>query len=680
MKLRTSCFNFAIFRSDVKRLWWVSALHTLGIFLLNVLPLYINYSDRTGFSNRANELYQNSTLYHSGIFSYLILGVLTVGTSVLLFSYLNSKSAVATLHAVPVKRKTLYITHTAFGIISLILPILINGAILILIRSNPYINQVVSLHHIGSWMLTLSLYALIGFSFSTLIGMFTGNTVAHLVLTYIFAVLPLLAELAIEYIMNLNLYGYVSDSSLVYMQKYLYFGVTKLLEPTSIVLYIIYTLLFFVLGYIVYKLRGLENTSEIVAFKKLKPIFIYGVSVCSGVVGYFYMVEISDMNNLFLALPLGFLGLVIANMLTKKAFTLKGVVKPTIALFVTFSAFFCLFNFDLTGFERRVPNADEIESVSVTNRSPNWKSYYGTQDGRRIVVKDEYFPNMTDKDDIENVIKFHNYKIDKRMEDNQNYDATVEILYVNYNLKNGKTLLRRYRSDYVNDRDFLKPIMESYENKMYRFPILEEKDDKIIDVRINDLRLTKSFNTYFAEKEEDKTIIKGLIEALRKDIGNVGYDEFMYQGASLTRINIRYNMDLVYDGTDTPVLDDIKSMREENHTYEIRPSYINTIAYLTELGFYDALPVAEDFRQIEVSKMDEKGGLMSEQTIGMPAQIAEIYQYIIDHPENINRNFKKENEEMSLFLTFIFNDDARFDIELTGKESELPECLLTIFE
>ena len=255
MNLRTSCFNSAVFRSDVKRLWWVPALHTLSIFLLCLLPFYIDYHEAIGLFGGASEQYINSALFQCSPVPYIILGILTVGISVLLFSYLNSKSAVATMHTVPVQRKTLYITHIVFGLIALIIPILINGGILVIMRSNPNIAQVISMSHIGAWIATQIAYAVVGFAFSALIGMFTGNSVAHLVFTYIFTVLPFLVEAGLKYIMYLNLYGYVMNDTNMAVTKYLYFSIGKLTEPTWFLLYMAYALVFFFIGYLIYKIR-----------------------------------------------------------------------------------------------------------------------------------------------------------------------------------------------------------------------------------------------------------------------------------------------------------------------------------------------------------------------------------------------------------------------------------------
>ncbi len=67
MKQPTSLFNKAIFKSDLKRFWWVSALHTLLIFVSCLLPLYITYGGdaRIGFITPHKEYYGSELLDYS---------------------------------------------------------------------------------------------------------------------------------------------------------------------------------------------------------------------------------------------------------------------------------------------------------------------------------------------------------------------------------------------------------------------------------------------------------------------------------------------------------------------------------------------------------------------------------------------------------------------------------------
>lgn len=194
-----------------------------------LLPLYINYGTSDGsFPSDIIKTYTGSALFHYSAFPYILLGIITVGLAALLFSYLNSKSACSTMHAAPVKRKTLYVTHVVFGIFSLLLPILINSCILLVMRSNPHFMQVVNVHQIWAWTYSQLVYALIGFSIAVFVGMFTGNSVAHLIFTYIFVFLPFFIEMACTMIMRINLYGYVAEYSTLITSRFLYFGLDRI--------------------------------------------------------------------------------------------------------------------------------------------------------------------------------------------------------------------------------------------------------------------------------------------------------------------------------------------------------------------------------------------------------------------------------------------------------------------
>lgn len=681
MNRQASCFNWALFRSNAKRFWWVSALHLLGILLLGILPLYIDYHDRA-VSFYGAEHYANSRLLSVSVFPYLILGVLTVGLSALLFSYLNSKSATATMHAVPLKRKTLYVTNVVFGLSSLTLPILIGGGVLLLMRANPNLYQMFSSGHVGLWMATQFAYSLIGFSFSVFIGMLTANSVAHLVLTYIFALLPFFFEAAIREILILNLYGYAPYSVENFVNRFIYFDIAKLCTLSGFLTYLLYSVILLVGGYFIYKARHLENTAEIVAFPRLKPIFIYGVAVCFGVAGYFYLAELLSLSNLYLILPFGILGLVIANMLTKKAFTLKGSLIPTVALVVTVSAVFCVFRFDLTGFERRVPALSKIEGVSVTGGAPANQNYYGMTDGKKLVLEHDYFPLMTEKEDIEHVLKFHRHKTMDRLEDGD------RVLYVQYRLSGGKTMTRRYKVDYAYDKNLLAPIMESEENRMDRFPVLQGQEQYLTAVSVADQRLPNGFGTYFTKRAEDAPVLDKLIAALKADVASVPYEEFIYGESTLTRINLDYAIPLVYEGTNTVVSQgDYKNGYTGSHIYYVRPSYTNTIAVLGELGFYDAIPTADAFSAIEVRRYGEDGSAEAVATITDRGEIAEIYQYVIDTQfAPIRDVFISSAWEMTpdvaksnaLRISFVSETNA-FSVKRAFDDA-MPQCLKTLFK
>ncbi len=614
-----------------------------------------------------------------------MLAVVTVGLSVLLFSYLNSKSAVATMHSYPVKRKTLFITHSVFGVISLIVPVLINAVILILMRTNPYISQVVSLNHIFWWAFSQIAYAIVGFSFATLIGVLTANSVAHIIFTYIFALLPLVVELAAKALMNLHLHGYyIAGETFSATTNFLYFGLTKMSTVLYPLLYIGYGILFLGFALLIYKLRDLENTCEVVAFPKLKPIFIYGVAVCMGMCGYFYLNAIFEAESLLWILPFGILGLVIANMLTKKALTIKGVVKPAMALVITAIALVYIFQFDLTGFESRIPDVEKVESVSVTEMPLENILVGRSLNGTKQIERKAFVPDFTDKEDIENIISFHEYKVENR----ENGKNMLDTVYINYNLKNGKTLSRQYLVNFKEEKDLLRPIMETKEYKNYKFPVTLNGTKNLILLTVSDERFGGEFGKYFAEKDTDTETINKIVSALKKDLESVPYEEYACGESTLTRIEIEIKEPWYYKGTNTLVSGEEFGMYTEFHTYVIRPSYKNTIAVLTELGLYDSIPKVEDYVRVKVrvndySSRDNGNSYMvsvkeykpEETIIEDPKTIAEFYKYVTETSANHYDAIRSENGYFSIEVRFEEANGYYFYADRTSFDEGLPEVL-----
>ncbi len=688
MSRRISFFHKAVFHTDVKRFWWVPVLHTIWIALFCLVPFEHELTFLLDERGIIGTSYYDAEFVHSiwanaSVASYLVLFVVPVVLSMLLFSYLNKKSAVATAHAQPVTRLSLYITHTAFGLAALIVPVLINAVILLFIRTDPEVAQLMPLSHVWTWVYTVLSYSFIAFTFTTLIGMFTGNTVAQPVFAYIFAALPYFAELMLKVLSQQFLYGYANSSKMIVEE--IYFGIDALVEPSKALTYIGFSLLIWILGYLVYRLRHLENHGEIIAFSALKPVFVYGVAVCTGFLGFSYITALTDHASLFYLIPFGILGLIIANMISKKSFTLRGVLRPGVALLVTVFALFGVFYFDTTGFESKIPKLEDVEYAIVSQNTYHaYDEYYDMYSNTRVVEK-EFVPKLTRPEDMENVIKFHQYKTETRTpeEDRRAY------MYVHYNLKNGESLTRRYPVHFQDDKEFLKPIMETKESKTERFPILEDPMYTINILKIEDDRLGNPFATYLDEmggSAEEKALIARLTDALKKDLMAVPYEEFIEGYPTLSCIRINRRTELVYDdGKDTPVPDPENYVPETEETYYIRESYINTIAILRELGFYDALPTAEDYTKVTVEKRILHSSnsphvyaeeIAHEEEITDPVMISELYRYLTETQPS------PELGKESGTVTFVFQSPhfKEFRISRNIMEQSVPERLKYLFE
>lgn len=210
MKSKASFFNGAVFRSDCKRLWWVGALHTAFLLVSCIMPFFMNV-----FLSSASSAVPStaSFLFHKSKAAFAIQLLLPAGLCVLLFSYLHNGSACTSLHGMPLCRRTLYVSHCTAGLFLLTVPVILNGLILLCGLANPHIAFVLSARHIGAWVSVQLVYTLLFFSITAFVGMFTGNSVAHLIFPYIFACLPMFLWMLGHWVITAHLYGYYSFSA-----------------------------------------------------------------------------------------------------------------------------------------------------------------------------------------------------------------------------------------------------------------------------------------------------------------------------------------------------------------------------------------------------------------------------------------------------------------------------------
>ena len=678
MKRQISFFHKTIFRADVKRFWWIPILHTLAVILTCLVPFYermtylLETKQITGYEDIGSG-YINCHWSNYCLPSYFAVFVAAVVLSMLLFSYLNKKGAVATMHAQPVTRLSLYVTHTIYGLLALVVPVAIISAALAFIRSDAMMAQVLSLSDIRNWAYTTLTYGVIAFSLTTCIGMVVGNSVAQPIFACIFATLPIFVEVMLKGVATTHLYGYSDEVNFI-TQK-LYLDVEQMTNSSGAVMYLVLAAIFLAAGFGIYKLRHLENHGEVIAFPKLKPVFVYGVALCAGFLGFAYIYALTEIANLLFMIPFGIVGLMIANFIAKKAFTMKGTLFPTSAFLLSVLVLICVFAMDITGYESRIPDADDVESVIVSDRNYYDQTFY------RYVTEKEYIPVLTEKKDIENALAFHQHKIDAPSE-----ETAYNNIYVTYHLKNGKTMHRTYPVNFRDEAEFLKPIMETEENRKERFPILREPTYVVNFMEICDRRLKAPLGTYHDETggtEEEKAMVLRLTEALKKDLAATPYETFMDGEATDTYIRVNRRTELIYAGTDVPVEDTEHYVNETEETYYIRDSYVNTIAILRELGLFGVLPNAEDYTQVKVNRYitqpSENPDVRAQQCvpgedITDPAVISELYRYVTETPGMMGK------EGNTVEFIFYSPDYSEYCVTRCLGEENVPESIRYLFE
>lgn len=575
MSSKISLFNKTVFKTDIKRNWWTAVLLTLALFLGTTLPLYhqITYF-QTHSLTRDVEYIQDrvtNTFQDFGMVSYVFGIAAAVFVSAILFSYLTKSASVSCVHGLPVTRKQLYFTHLFSGALLLICPVLVNGVFWT--RAISYGLDFVEILKV---LFVYILYAMLCFMLTTLLGVVMGNTASQVIFSGCIALLPLLLAAFVEIVSQGNLYGYYSQGKIFELLTHFVYLPPAKLVTVSCLIYVISTIVLCVAGYVFYRARHLENHGEVIAFDNLKGLFKTVFAVCCGILGYFYALSMWHISNVLIMLPFAFVGLAIAHMLAIKSLSLKGIVPSLISTIAVIFVIFGICEFDLTGFEKRVPDIDDIEYACFTN---NYVETNYWTDGERYEYTDVYYPHFTDEDEIQMFIDFHKFKVD-----NRNVDSGRTITFM-YKLKNGREMYRQY--SFVSDEQmlqYIKPIYETQTYKMYEYPYFDttEKSLKYVVVGRSSLYDGKRFTA-------DSDQAKMLIEAMKLDMQNRTYEQSQQRQrhGSLLDVRIVYARPVKYEGTNLKV-SNWKSLTNVEETYIVTIYDTNTLDVLEKMGVLEA--------------------------------------------------------------------------------------------
>lgn len=546
MSLKTSFFNKSIFRTDIKRFWWISLLETLILIIACVVPFYdrcMSYSDFYSYAPTLRNF--------DGFPFYLVFGI---AISALLMSYIQSSAPMSGMHCLPLTRKTLLSSKLLSGTVLALIPILINGFILMALLSNPAIRSYCRITDILLWMFTGVIYSLLIITLTAFVNMMTGNTVGTLVFTVGFMVLPGALESLFTEVFDETVYGFINETS--YLSRYLYLDADALIIFPSCFIYPALIAIFIIGAHLLYKSRNLESFGEVIAFRWLKPVFIGIISTFTSLFGFFYFWEITDKSLLIWLIPFGIVGTVIAQMISRKSLKLRGMWKPVLIYIAAAVCFIGAVRFDLTGYERRIPKLEEIDCAKIT-----YDYDYSNMVGR-------ISPYFTEAEDIKNVIDLHSHLIKNRHKKHENNTVRIPI---EYRLKSGKVFIRTYNVSFFKDAAFLKPLYETRQLKASEFPIVNGAEKDYVRITISTSDQTQNVTEIYPSNENFNNILK----SLETDIMKFTYEDYILASKdNFIKLNAYY----VPKGTNSSKLTGMDEL------YLISSKFTNTISALKEIG------------------------------------------------------------------------------------------------
>lgn len=664
MKSQTSFYNKAILKNNIKRFAYIGILYFVIHFLVVNFGMLMN---ALGTTNQMDNL-----LYKipSG-WDVFILFFLPIILGIVLFRYIQDEKALATIHAFPVSRKTLFFSHMISFVILFGLPIVVNTLIsyaILVSKGYPAIDLAL---HLSIYVIGMILSGMTIFYITVMFGMLVGSSVLQAVLTYVMMAIPVAIVEFGKILIGWTLKGfstYLDDEALhLLMTPYYTIGRmvdasnTEFLVKAFLVIFI-YLCFSAIASYVLYKKRNLERHHDLIAFDFAKIGFI-------GLLTVLITLTLANMlgsmfyENRSLGVYVGvFFGALIGYGVTKM------IAEKTVRIFVYYKSWLIVVglfmlalvvvDFDLIGFESYVPNSEEVAYV-VYGENSNPRQGRMTDESVLYGSEGNFELVFTEKSSVQEVLNLHEAAI--HAEQDLGYNNRVYRLDLVYVLENGKRVSRMYENPQMEEG-----FARLHESEGYKLGRLKDIEGIINHPRISTINV---WGRGGQERNISPEKSSTLYEAYRKDFMQLSYwEEISYDNWGTIDIAIT-----VSDGS-----------REQDyeilnyHSLNIWPSFEHTKVWLKKNGYEGIIPNREGVVSARITPVvnPDMGVDMSPEYVkdmqsqGMIGSAGIVDDDIIDMIFELPYDYSKDPKD-SYRITLVYKDYG----EYAYRVSTLPETL-----
>jgi len=578
---RASLFNKGIYKSTLRRYLWGSVLYFILLFMITGMSILLNYSNDNGYLPMINGRRVCILLNNEYILLPILLSIaVPTIAGLLIFRFIHSKKTSVFVHSLPVKRTANYISSVFAGLTLMIVPIILNTAILMIISLSGY-SQYFSVGDCAVWMLLNIFSIFIMFSCVCFVGSLTGNSFAMIALNILFHTFVPLITAGLSLVCEKFLHGYAGENELLtrvvnnnfparimnIVSSWNYEHITAKSYASDFVKFGIIAVVLYVISAVFYKIRKMETAEDVAGFKCLNPIFKYLITFMGAVAAFSIFSDSIDENEFVFWCLVALVSAVIyfaSEMLLKKTFKVWHTYKGYLVFAAAFSVLMCLFSLtSFFGFETNIPPKDKIAKVSVYDYYRNEK------------------PLVANADVIDRALNIHGKMIAKAQRIKVQGETAIHI---EYQLKNKKSVHRRYPITEDELHEIMNSLYKNEEYKMKREEIFGETEE-IYKANINHNR--------GSEEIFDKDKLKALNECVTADIMELDYDELYNNGWNFN-IELNYIMDDEKEGYHNIIQgldDDGKRIKVKYLHLNINPNYKRTVQWIKDNGYWDLVKI-----------------------------------------------------------------------------------------
>ena len=432
-------------------------------FLSNILPVLLSY----------NRL-ENVIIYTYGCMTGANLLNIAIGiaggvvVSCAVFRYLHSTASVIDAHAKPLTRTQLFRGSFLAGLVIVIAPIVLTGLFYLCVMgahasgdlmeimknlgydSTVDMSHALSVANIFGW--TLDNILVIGFTYcvSCFAATLAGTAVVQALLSLVLVALPSIVYTFVLGYLNTFLYGYDGNGDLaVYLSPYSYLisrGEYPFNSvPITLIAFAAISVLLVFAAVAIYrkiKLENEENTIVVPYVAELLVILLTAIAVSMTMFIARSFLSIDTTAGAVITILLATIVFFpIFCMIADQSF--RVFKNKNVKVFIIYAAVMCIVLaftlFDVTGFEKRIPAASDVKSVTVVDSNLMRSEMKGIKDEETIELFLDLHRSIVDRgegtdEELNNPINGKYYKI----------CGSINGVEVFYKLNNGKTLKRNY--------------------------------------------------------------------------------------------------------------------------------------------------------------------------------------------------------------------------------------------
>lgn len=459
MKSKISFFNAGLFRSTLRRFWPLWTIHFAGwLLFLPVLTLMNNLGP-----NKSTKFI--FAICESAVFaSSIVAFIMAILAAMAVFSFMYSSRSTGLIASLPVRREAIFGSAWLGGVFAVLASNLVIALLTFLFSLGANINTALAFKAAFTWLGVYSMQFILFYGIASLTAVMTGSIAVLPILYIIFNFLAVGMETIIRLDFSCLIWGMsnvsfdcVLDflSPLVYMLEnftpvlkyntpYTYDTYGLALQTSECIsftfdhwlpsaIYCVVGLVFSAAALMIFRRRRMESAGDVVAVRCMRPVFKYGVTVCSALCGglllytvLFALFESRSASVFIMILSMiifAFIGYFGAKMLLEKSFhVFRGSWVGFIVVCCLCAVFTLCCDLDVCGIGAYVPKEGSIKSITVYQRGP-----------------------VEDPAIIENYRQLHEKIVSYKDEyEHIVYSDDTESIMFEYKLKNGRTVSREY--------------------------------------------------------------------------------------------------------------------------------------------------------------------------------------------------------------------------------------------